>query len=125
MNNVKKLLWIDGLGGLAVGLIMLVFKGILADFYALDEIILIYMGIINILYGSYSTSLAFREERPKMMILILVAANFSWLLICLFLAFYFIDSASIFGVLHFIVEGLYVGALAFFEWRWREFLLKK
>ena len=120
----RKLLWVDGLGALIVGSLVLLMSGWLSKWYQLPQELLIFMGIINMIYGSYSTSLAINSKRPKIRILLLVGANLAWALVCFVLLSKFSKTATIYGYAHLLGEGLYVGGLAYLEWRWRELLLK-
>jgi len=116
------ILWIDGLGALVAGVVVLLISGWLSELYRMPKELLIFIGTINVIYGSYSTPLAIRSERPKKFINFLVAANLTWTLVCFILGFKFIETASIFGLIHLFGEGLYVGSLACLEWRWREII---
>ena len=123
MDVRRKLLWIDGAGGLFVGAVVLLICGWLSELYGLPYKLLFFIGAANVLYGSYSTSLAMRSERPKNLILLLVFANLTWMFVCMSLAISNLETASLFGLAHLVGEGLYVGGLACLEWRWRELLL--
>ena len=123
MTLKRKLLWVDGLGALIVGSLLLLINGWLAKLCLLPQDLLIFMGVINIVFGFYSTSLAINSKRPKTRISILVAANFTWALVCFYLLLTFSKTASIYGGTYLLVEGLYVGGLAYLEWRWRDLLL--
>jgi hypothetical protein len=122
MDVRRHLLWIDGSGGLFVGAVVLLICGWLSELYGLPYKLLIFIGVANVLYGSYSTSLAMRSVRPAKLILLLVVANLTWAIVCMILAFTNRESVSLFGLAHLVGEGLYVGGLACMEWRWRELL---
>jgi hypothetical protein len=95
-------------------------KGWLSAWYALPEQLLLFTGVVNLIYASYSIPLAARVNRPLSWILFLVAANLAWAVVCFSLAFMHWPTASVFGMAHLIAEGLYVGGLACLEYRWRE-----
>ena len=120
MKLKKKLLWIDGLGALIAGSLTLLLNSWLSEWYQLPKELLIFIGLINLIYGTYSTSLAIHSKRTKSQILLLVAANLTWALVCLILFSTFIKTASVYGLAHLLLEGLYVGGLAYLEWRWRK-----
>ena len=80
------------------------------------------MGIVNLAYASYSLSLASRSNRSQTLILILVAGNLLWSLLCVRWAIVFSDTASFWGLAHLTLEALFVGGLACLEWRWRKLL---
>ncbi len=122
MDIRRKLLWVDGSAGLVAGAVVLLIRGWLSEWYGLPEELLFSMGVANLAYGSYSTSLAIRSIRPKTLILLLVAANLTWAIVCLILTIYHRQTVTPFGLAHLIGEGLFVGGLGCLEWRWRELL---
>jgi len=122
MNLRKKLLWVDGLGALLAGAAVLLLSGWLHKWYGLPRELLLFIGVVNLMYGTYSTSLAMRSNRPMTLIVLLVIANLIWTMVCLILATRYWETATFFGIAHLVGEGLFVGGLAFFEWRCREFL---
>lgn len=122
MDVRRHLLWVDGSAGLFVGAVVLLLCGWLSELYGLPYKLLFFIGVANVLYGSYSTSLAVRSVRPANLILLLVVANLTWAIGCMILAFTNGESVSLFGLAHLVGEGLFVGCLACLEWRWRELL---
>jgi hypothetical protein len=122
MDLRHRLLWIDGLAGLVAGAVTLLASGWLSEWYSLPQELLFIIGAANLLYGSYSTSLAMRSIRPEKLILLLVCANLIWAMLCLSLAIIYWEIATLFGLGHLLIEGLFVGGLARLEWRWRELL---
>ena len=120
---VKKLLWIDCGAGALAGVAMLALGGWLSGLYGLPRRLLLFMGAVNLLYASYSFTLATRSRRPRPLIHLLVFANLGWTAVCLVLAAVFARSASVFGIGHLVGEALFVGTLASLEWKWREQLL--
>ncbi|HEX8432550.1 MAG TPA: hypothetical protein VF625_14765 [Longimicrobium sp.] len=122
MNVARRLLWIDCTAGALAGAAMLLLGGWLARWYALPRGLLWFMGAVNLLYATYSFSLAVRARRSRGSINLLVLANLAWVPVCLALAASFRGSASVYGLTHLVGEALFVGALALVEWRWREHL---
>ena len=120
MNNLRrKLLWIDGSGGLLVGIIVLALLSWLTALHQLPRGVLAASGIANVAYGCYSLSLARRAIRPAAMISLLVAANLCWAVVCFTWTAMYFESATFLGLGHLTLEGLYVGALGCLEWHWR------
>lgn len=117
---MNRLLWIDGLGGLTVGILVLAAERWLAEWYGLPRAVVLFMGAANLAYGSYSTSLARRAERPIPLITLLSCANIGWLFVCASLAIRHAGTATLLGHIVLIGEGLYVGGLGLLEWRWRQ-----
>lgn len=81
------------------------------------------MTFANLLYGSYSLTLASRR-RPLPFILLLIAANAAWALFCFFQLWSHAAMANLLGRAHLAFEGLFVGSLAALEWRFRHTLAR-
>jgi hypothetical protein len=123
MNWRYKLLHIDSLGGLSVGLLMLLLNYWLSSWYGLPLGFIVFMALVNIAYGCYSFSLLVRKKRPMSLIVALIIANLAWALLCVYWVTIFAQTASPFGILHLLGEASFVGGLAYVEWRNRDFLL--
>ena len=113
----KALLWIDCLGGLAVGVLVLVLSSWLATLYALPEPFILAMGVANLAYGTFSLSLARRAIRPRALLRLLVGANLAWAIVCVGASAVFASQASVYGLALLLFEGAYVGGLGLLEWR--------
>jgi hypothetical protein len=123
MRIIRSLLWIDCIAGALAGVLVLLFSEWLSRCYSLPPEILYFMGLVNLLYATYSFSLAKRCARPKGLILLLAPANGAWALACLGLATHFFETATFLGIALLVGEAIFVGALASFEWKWRDQLL--
>ncbi|HEX8360583.1 MAG TPA: hypothetical protein VF613_10760 [Longimicrobium sp.] len=119
MLILRRLLWIDCTAGAVAGVTVFVLSGWLSRLYGLPREILLFMGAANLLYASYSFSLARRAVRPMSLIKLLVFANATWVLVCFGLAVTFWEQATVFGLAHLIGEALIVGGLAALEWNQR------
>ncbi|MEZ4425769.1 MAG: hypothetical protein R3E98_20410 [Gemmatimonadota bacterium] len=108
-----------------VGTLVLLASGPLSAFEGLPRGLLLFTGAVNLIYASFSFSLAVRPRRPLRLLRLLVAANLAWVPVCLALAFAFADRASVFGLIHLIGEAVFVGLLASLEWRSRAFLVDR
>lgn len=102
---------------------MIVLSPLLSTVYALPRSLLVAMGVANLAYGTYSAVLASRARRPYRHVVLLVAANAAWAVLCALAAIRFWGTASAFGLAHLAGEGLLVGGLAAVEWRVRARLL--
>ncbi|HTV02981.1 MAG TPA: hypothetical protein VMF13_20710 [Luteitalea sp.] len=115
------ILRLDSGAGLLAGLLVLVLHRWLAGLYGLLPALLVFMGIVNLAYGSYSGWLARRWRRGQTLspalIGLLVAGNAAWAAVCLTLVALEGASLTMFGRAHLIGEAVFVGALAFVEWR--------
>lgn len=120
---LRRLLWIDCIGAALAGVTVIVLSGWLSRLEGLPQGVLLFTGAVNLLYGSYSFSLAVRAERPMPLIKLLVAANLAWAPVCLGLLAAFSATATPFAFAHLVGEAVYVGGLALLEWRNRDLLL--
>lgn len=122
MRLFRNLLWIDCTAGAVVGVVVLTFASWLSALEGLPRGVLVFTGGCNLLYASYSFSLARRPVRPMPLIKLLVAANLAWMPVCLGLAWYFRDQATALGFMHLVGEAVFVGGLALLEWKNRHLL---
>ena len=102
---------------------MIAFSGWLSHLEGLPQEVLLFTGVVNLLYASYSFSLAVRAERPLRLIKLLVFANLAWVPVCLGLIAAFSATVTPFAFVHLVGEAIYVGGLAVLEWHNRDLLL--
>jgi hypothetical protein len=95
MNWRSKLLYFDSFGGLSVGIVVLLLNQWLSAWYGLPRGFVIFMALLNILYGSYSFSLLVRTKRPLILIILLVIANLVWAILCVLWAASFAQTATL------------------------------
>jgi hypothetical protein len=112
----RKILWIDSLGAIVTGILLLLLNGWIAPLFGVPNWFVIGHAFVHLAYGSYSLSLAVRRHRPMILIKFLVIANASWAIICFVLIGFLVGNSTVFAVVHFLLEGLYVGSLALIEW---------
>lgn len=113
-----QLIWVDWIAGAVVGVLVLVFRGWLADLYALPGDLLLVMGLANLVYASVSFTLAMLSRGDHVPLLRVVAtANIVWAVGCVVLAVVYSDRASVFGLGQLIGEAIFVGGLGVLEWR--------
>ena len=91
----------------------------LATLYALPVELLTVTAIINLMYGSYSCTLALRTHRGLVAVKVLAVANGLWAPVCIGLVIYWWSTLTGFGMAHFLAEAAIVVTLAVLEWRWR------
>lgn len=120
--RIVKLLSLDGIGGVVAGLFVLALHGPIAGFYRMPVAVVVFVAVANVVYGSYSSRLAWRASRgtlpSRRAVEVLAIANACWPLVCIALLVHTREAASVFGQLHLGLEGVYVFALAVVEWRW-------
>lgn len=122
MPTPHRLLWIDCTAGALVGVLIIALSGWLSELEGLPQSVLLFTGVVNLLYASYSFSLAVRAVRPMHLIKLLVVANLAWVPVCITLVVYFRETITVFGILQLLGEAVFVGGLALLEWRHRELL---
>ncbi len=114
-----RILWVDCLGGLVVGVLVILLHHQISEWENLPLWLVVSFGGANLLYGAFSMYTTTRRPRPKILVKILAIANMLWLLVCLATVATFWHQITLLGVLHILIEGVYVAGLGFTEWRWR------
>jgi hypothetical protein len=117
---LRNLLWVDCTAAALAGVTVIALSGWLSRLEGLPREVLLFTGVVNLLYASYSFSLAIRAERPMALIKALVFANLGWVPVCLGLAVVFREQATVFGFAHLVGEAVFVGGLAVLEWTQRD-----
>ena len=120
---LRNLLWVDCGAALVAGLLVLSLSEWLGRLYAMPQELLVGIGVANLCFGVFSFSLAWRQRRPRSLIVLLVVANTAWAVLCALAALRLAGTASVFGLAHLVGEGLFVGGLARVEWIQRERLI--
>lgn len=119
---VRGILWIDGVGALAAGMVMLALRRYFVGLYELPLDLITTIGLVNLAYAAVALTLAARERRRVAWIAVLALANLAWALVCVLLVLRFHDDATFFGLGHFVLEGAWVATLGTVEWRNRRAL---
>lgn len=115
-----RLLWFDSIGGLVAGAVVTPLHGWLAGWYDVPAALILFMGLANLAYGTFSGVLAARATRgrpPGRLVMVLAAANVAWGVGCFALLAAHAATASALGLAHFGLEGVYVGLLGLVEAR--------
>lgn len=120
MKPTPKILWLDCLGGLVVGIIVLIFCTALCRWEGLPLGVVVFLAIMNLAYGAFSLYVTLGNPRPIKLVRTLAIANMAWLIVCIAIAIAWINSITTLGSVHVVGEGLYVAALGFTEWRWQD-----
>lgn len=117
MFSLSTLIWIDGMAALLSGCFVLAFRGQLAPWFNLPEQLLLAMCWVSFGYAAYSIRLAMQKTKPTKWLKVLVAANSIWAVLCIAIAIYFSDTATLWGIAYLSLESLFVAALAVLEWK--------
>jgi hypothetical protein len=113
------ILWIDCLGGLIVGLLVLLIHPFLSRIQGLPKLTIIFIGIANLAYGSYSQFVTTRKRRTIGLVKMLALANMAWLFVCLGILILWFNVLTMIGIVMVVGEGIYVATLGLTEWKWR------
>ena len=88
------LLRVDSVGGLAAGVAVIAASGWLAALYEVPRSWVLFNGVVNLAYGSFSGMLARQSRRPSALIVLLATANIAWGLFCAGAIVWLADRAS-------------------------------
>lgn len=125
MRVSGRLLWIDCSAGAIAGVAILALSEWLSRLYGLPHSILLLIGAANLLYATFSFSLARRAERPLPLASLLAWMNMGWAPVCIGILVAFQDTVTGFGTAHLVAEAVFVGCLGAVEWRLRHRLLSR
>lgn len=111
------MLWLDCCAGAVVGFfgLSLTFGSILGPLTGLPGWVLVLMGSANLLYASFSLSIASAAGLRARAVRFLVLANALWSLVCLSLACAYLGAATTLGMIYLVAEAAFVAFLAFLE----------
>ena len=111
----------DSLGALIAGCCTLALEPLLTAWYAWPDGLVLFVGCANLAYGAYSGILALIFRRldalPRWTVIVLILANGAWAIHCVARAAWLHDTASYLGLGHLLLEGCWVGTLAYLEAR--------
>ncbi|MBM9576501.1 hypothetical protein JWG45_04965 [Leptospira sp. 201903070] len=119
MKTQKKIALADSVSAFIAGAFTLIFSSFLCEWYRWPLHLILFIGMVNMLYGFYSGFISFRfitgNLVAKEIIILLIIANSLWGGYCLTQIFYLQSSSSILGLLHLGFEAIYVLGLAYWE----------
>lgn len=124
-TKVRRVLWLDCGGGLAVGNAMFALSDWGREFFGMSAGLYFGIATANLLYGLFALSLALRSHRPRGLLTALAVANATWGVLCLGALPFLFGQVSIFGAGHVLAEGLFVLWLARVEWEHRDLLVHR
>ncbi len=121
----NRILWVDCIGGLVVGCLVLLLHRLLSEWEKLPLWLILAMGTANLVYGSFSLYTTTRNPRPLKLVQTLAIANMVWLGICVAIIAVYWQRISLVGFSLVLLEGIYVGSLGYWEWNWQQMLAAK
>lgn len=119
MDIRRKIIWVDCIAAISVGLIVLLFHSMVGAIYHIPEQTIIFIALSNLLYGAYSFSLAIQKARNIKHLQLLVFGNLFWALVCAGVVAQYFNVASLIGIAFIVCEAMFVIMLAYFEWKYR------
>jgi hypothetical protein len=90
-----------------VGVLLFALLEWVSVLYNLPVNIVILLASANVIYGIYALTLAFLVTKPVYTITVLAIANAVWVCICIFIALYYVQTASLIGVMFIILEAVF------------------
>ncbi|WP_434419082.1 hypothetical protein [Nannocystis pusilla] len=119
-RRARAILWLDGCAACVAGVVVLALHEALARLHGFSPALVLFIGAVNLAYSCYSGTLAVRAScgrtPTRRAIDVLVVANLAWVVVCAAIVASTASTASIFGLAHVGIEGLFVGALAVVEY---------
>lgn len=112
--------WVDSLGGLTAGALVLLCQGLLVKWHNLPSEVIALVGFANLGYGSFSLLIALRLTRTLRTVQVLAIANMIWGPVCVGILLWHLSSIQWPGVVQLLCEGTYVSGLGVIEWRLRQ-----
>jgi hypothetical protein len=112
---LKKILWLDALMDMVVGLLGMVFTKAAASLLGFSQSFVWAISAITFFYGCYALVLALQKNTKVKMLRILVYANWQWTIISVFFLYTHFGSALLFGKLFLILSIPIAGTLAYIE----------
>lgn len=120
-RRARTLLWIDCAAAATVGTATLALRDWIAALHQFPGGLVRFMGVVNLVYASYSGTLAARASRgltpTRRAVDVLILGNAAWCVVCLSLAVVVWPWASAFGLAQLLLEGAFVATLAALERR--------
>lgn len=119
MLSLRALLWIDCMAGVMVGCAVLALAtgGQFSSLTGLPGWLPIFMGSANLLYAAFSFSIVTAARYNAMPVRLLVLANATWSVTCIFMTYFFFSTATLLGLGYLMGEAAFVGCLACLEWK--------
>lgn len=117
----RRLLWLDAAAGAAAGMALLVFRDYAAAASLFPVGLVVFNALANLAYASFAGTLATLTvlglAPPRRALATLVAANAAWPLVCVVILSRVWGAGSAVGLAYVALEALFVGSLAFVEYR--------
>jgi hypothetical protein len=119
MLSLRAILWIDCIAGVTVGCAVLILAtgDCFSSLTGLPDWLAIFMGLANLLYAAFSFSIVIAARYRALTVRLLVLANATWSVTCIFMVCIFFSTATILGLSYLLAEAIFVGCLAYLEWK--------
>jgi hypothetical protein len=117
----RQMLWLDAGAGALAGVLLLAFRDSLAAWFGFAVELVSFNAIANLAYASYSGTLAALTALdiapPRRSLTLLVIANAAWIIVCIGILSQVWTSGTALGRGYLALEAMFVGTLAFAEYR--------
>lgn len=114
-------LWVDAVAGGLAGSVLLLLREPVAAWFGFPLTLVLFNAAANLGYASYSGTLAaltaLEVAPPRRAVRLLVAANAAWVAVCCVILWHVWERATPVGLGYVALEALFVGALAYAEYR--------
>lgn len=117
LSLLKKILWADSIVGGGTAVIGLILYRLLANFLGLPANLIIIIAAVTLAYAFLAFRLATQSVPSVLPLRILIYANWVWTIISGAFLIFYVNNATIFGIIFLILQVLVVGILAWLEGR--------
>jgi hypothetical protein len=117
LSLLKKILWTDSIVGGVTALVGLILYPLLADFLGLPANLIVIIAAVTLAYAFLALRLAIQNAPSILPLRVLIYANWVWTIISLAFLIFYINNATIFGIIFLILQVAVVALLAWFEGR--------
>ncbi|WP_249310647.1 MULTISPECIES: hypothetical protein [unclassified Pseudoalteromonas] len=109
----------DGAAGFSVGVLLFALLEWVSVLYNLPVNIVVLLASANVIYGINALNLAFLVAKPVYTITVLAIGNVVWAFICIAIVLYYVQTASLIGIMFIVLEAGFVIILAYYEFKLR------
>jgi hypothetical protein len=117
LSLLKKILWADSILGGGTAVISLILYRLLAKFLGLPVNLIVIIAAVTLAYAFLAFRLATQRVPSVLPLRILIYANWVWTIISGAFLIFYVDNATIFGIIYLILQVLVVALLALLEGR--------
>jgi hypothetical protein len=117
LTLLKKILWADSIVGGGIAVIGLILYRLLAGFLGLPANLIVLIAAVTLAYAFLALRLATQSVPSIFPLKILIYANWVWTIISGAFLIFYVNNATIFGIIFLILQVVVVALLAWLEGR--------